>query len=94
MSKTETRMANLGQRSPRGESKHLGMQTAKKWCRTVTTYDQIAIADSAFKYGDTLDGLRENGHCVPSSQDVDFALGFYKQVRYYVSRWRATGRTP
>ena len=65
----------------RGEKKNQGMQAAKEWLKTAPVQVQIDVAGSKFNYGETLNGLIDEGLSVPCSNDRDFSWGFFKQVK-------------
>ncbi len=46
--------------------------------------DLIDLAASQFEYGETLDGLIDDGHAVPQSNDPIYSWGFFKQAKGHV----------
>lgn len=69
----------------RGQMKRRGGQAAKAWLSTADTREKVRLAGYDFDYGvDTLDDLRQQDFNVPSSADVMFSWGFYKQVKGHV----------
>jgi hypothetical protein len=65
----------------KAQAKKAGLVAARAWCKTVPREDQLKLAGYGFEYGMTLDNLRSEGLRVPSSRDIDFSWGFFKQVK-------------
>lgn len=69
----------------RGLAKRRGQEAAKVWLATADTGEMVRLAGYDFKYDiDTLDTLCDKGFHLPSSSDVVFSWGFYKQVKGHV----------
>lgn len=70
----------------RGSVKRRGAEAARQWLSSADTGEKVRLAGYDFDYGlDTLDDLQQQGFNVPSSADLVFSWGFYKQVKGYVS---------